>query len=452
MKIIISLYFLLMYASVDAQLQIGAGVSWKSDAATYVVLNDIGLQHHGSSVLLENKFRFTGSTDVTIEGTTLPVFSILEINKPGTAKIILQRSIEVRQNLSFTSGLLELNNFSIDLTTTGLLNGENENTHVIGANGGYVQIVNTLNAPNNVDPGNLGAVISSSQSLGAVTIKRGHRSQTNGSGGGNSIFRYYDIDPTNNAGLNATLRFNYLDAELSTLDENLLVLWKSVNTQAWSEEGFTTRNTTSNWVEKTGINDLSRWTLSSPGNALPVTGMILSGRWRNNAAQLSWTTLSETNNDHFNIERKYSSENNFSSVGAKNSAYPNGNSQIPTAYNWTDAASNNSGSILYRIKQTDKNGQFTYSNTILLKPEDQKIFIERSYPTIAFDNSIYIQAGSLNIEKINVQLYDMKGRLYFSKQLLYESQWIQLPVLSAGVYRIIISSNEHTYKTSFIKN
>jgi hypothetical protein len=332
------------------------------------------------------------------------------------------------------------------------LNGEAENTHVIGANGGYIQIVNTLNAPNSVNPGNLGAIISSSQNLGTVTIKRGHTSQINGSGGGNSILRYYDIEPANNTGLNATLRFSYFDAELNTLDENSLVLWKSVNTQTWSEEGFNSRDITSNWVEKTAINDLSRWTLSSPGNALPVTGMILTGRWRNNASQLSWTTLTEINNDHFNIERRYVGENNFSSVGIKTSAYANGNSQSPTAYNWVDAAAASRGAILYRIRQTDKNGQFSYSNTIALKPEDLKVFIEKTYPTIAVDNSIYIQTGSLNIEKINVQVYDMTGKLCLSKQVTYEPQWIQLPVLSSGIYRLVISANEHSYKTSLLRN
>jgi len=453
MKKIIPLLFLFSASvCVHAQLQIGAGVSWKSDAGTFVVLNEIGFIHNGSSILFDNKFRFTGNNDVSIEGSTLPLFSTLEVNKTGSAKVILQRSIGVNQNLSFLSGLLELNNFSIDLNTTGTLNGEGENSRTIGANGGYIQIVNTLNAPNNTNPGNLGAVITSSQNLGSVTIKRGHRSQTNGSGGGNSILRYFDIEPANNSGLNATLRFSYLDAEMNSLDENSIVLWKSPDTQTWFESGSDARNTTDNWVQKNGINDFSRWTLTSPGNALPVTGMILTGRWKNNAAQLSWTTLTEISNDHFNIERKYIGENTFSSVGTKNSSYTNGNSQTPTAYNWIDAASNNRGTIQYRIKQTDKNGQFSYSNTIALKPEDVKVFIENTYPTIPVDNSIYIQTGSLNIEKMNVQLYDMKGRLYFSKQVIYEPQWISLPVLSSGIYRLVISSNENSHKTSFIKN
>ena len=450
MKILPLLCLLFIWAYSNAQLKISEGTSWKSDPATYVVLHDIGLQYHASSSLLENKFRFTGSNDVNIEGTTLPLFSILEINKTGTAKIILQRPIEVRQTLSFMSGLVELNNFSIDLSTTGQLIGEGENTRIIGANGGYIQIVNTLNAPNSSNPGNLGAIITSSQNLGIVTIKRGHRSQTNGSGAGNSVLRYYDIEPTNNSGLNATLRFSYLDAELNTLDENSIVLWKSPDTQTWTEIGGDSRNTTSNWVEKTAINDFSRWTLSSPGNALPVTGLKLSGRWKNNAAELSWTTLAEYNNDHFDIERKYSSENNFSIVGTKNSAYANGNSQTPTSYNWIDAASNNRGAILYRIKQTDKNGQLSYSNTIALKPEDLKIFIEQVYPTIATGNSIYIQTGSLKIDKINVQVYDMIGKLCLSKQIKYEPQWLQLPLLSGGIYRLVISSGEYSFKTSLI--
>jgi hypothetical protein len=451
-KIPIIAYLLFPANCINAQLLLEAGTSWKSMAGTYVVLNDLGFRHNASSTLFDNAFKFTGNGDVFIDGTTLPLFSNLEVNKTGSAKIILQRSIEIRQTLSFMSGLVELNNFSIDLSTTGQLIGEGENTRIIGANGGYIQIVNTLNAPNNVNPGNLGAIITSSQNLGSVTIKRGHKSQTNGSGGGNSILRYYDIDPTNNTGLNATLRFNYLDAELTTLDENSLVLWKSVNTQSWNEEGFTSRNTSSNWAEKTGINDLSRWTLSSPGNALPVTGMILSGRWKNNAAQLNWITLTEINNDHFDVERKYTGENDFTSVGIKNSAYTAGNSQTSTAYDWTDAAANNRGPILYRIRQTDKSGRFAFSNTIAVKPEDIKIFIEKTYPTIAVDHSIYIQTGTLNIQKINVRLYDMKGRLYFSKQLVYEPQWVQLPTLSNGAYRLVISANEHTYKTSFIKN
>jgi hypothetical protein len=46
---------------------------------------------------------------------------------------------------------------------------------------------------NNSNPANLGIFITSDKNLGNVTIRRGHQSQPNISGSGNSILRYYDI-------------------------------------------------------------------------------------------------------------------------------------------------------------------------------------------------------------------------------------------------------------------
>ena len=158
---------------------------------------------------------------------------------------------------------------NIDLGATGAVNGESETSRLIGFAGGYIQIINTLNAPSSANPGNLGAIITSPQNLGSTTIRRGEQSQANGGGAGSSILRYYDISPATNSGLNATLRFSYFNAELNGLDENTLVLWRSPDNISWSNQGFTTRNTITNYVEKTGIDAFSRWTLSATSNPLP---------------------------------------------------------------------------------------------------------------------------------------------------------------------------------------
>ena len=230
------------------------------------------------------------------------------------------------------------------------------------------------------------------------------------------------------------------------------MLWKSPNNTNWTEQGFTSRNTSANYVEKTGIADFSRWTLSTPGNALPVTGLVLSGRWRNNSSYLSWTTLGEYSNNYFDVERKYTNENNFISVGSKNSAHPGGNSQSPTAYNWIDAtALASKGAMQYRLKQVDLNGQFSYSNIIIIKPDAGSVFIEKTFPTLAVKYSVYIQTGNMNMKDMQVKVYDMKGRLYLNKRMDYQSQWLQLPQLSAGMYRIIIRSGEWSYGESFMK-
>ncbi len=439
--------------SSSAQLVVQNGATLYLSGNALVVLQDVNLVNDGTITVAANgRFSFTGIANSNISGSQQPAFNELEIAKTGTNKLLLQRAINVNGKIVFTSGLIDLNNSNINLGNSGFLEAENENSRVIGSNGGQLIFNTILNAPSFANPANLGAIITSSQNLGAVTISRGHQSQINGYGNGSSVLRYYDINPTINTALNATLRFKYFDAELNALDENGLVFWKSSNNTNWVLQGFNSREVTANYVEKSGINDFSRWTLSSPGNVLPVTGLVLSGRWRNNASYLSWTTLAEYNNNYFEVERKYANENNFFPVGRKNSAHLDGNSQTYTAYNWPDlTAVANRGAIQYRLKQFDRNGQFKYSNIVIIKPDAPTVFIETIYPTITVKNSLYIQTGNINVTNMQVQMYDMQGRLCLNKQMDYQSQWLPLPQLGAGMYRVIIRSGEWSYKASFIK-
>jgi hypothetical protein len=101
----------------------------------------------------------------------------------------LHKTISVGNGIFFTSGFLDLNGFDVDLETTGHLDGEREDSRVIGSNGGNVIFSTNLNAPTGSNPANLGALITSDQDLGNVTIKRGHQSQANIPGAGASVLR-----------------------------------------------------------------------------------------------------------------------------------------------------------------------------------------------------------------------------------------------------------------------
>jgi hypothetical protein len=63
-------------------------------------------------------------------------------------------------------------------------------------------------------------------------------------------FVIYNILPTNNTNLNATVRFKYFNGELNGLNENSLVFFKSNDGINWSVLGFTSRDTVTNFVEK----------------------------------------------------------------------------------------------------------------------------------------------------------------------------------------------------------
>lgn len=435
-------------------LKIDPGAVLKTTGGVTVTLHDINLVNDGTinQSAGEGIFRFSGTANNTISGVNALLFDILQIAKTGVAKISLQQNIAIGSGITFTSGLIDLNNNNIFLQPAALLNGESETSRIIGPVGGYVEITNTLNAPSAINAGNLGAIITSGTNLGATTIRRGHLSQTNGTGAGNSIHRYYDISPANNTGLNATLRFQYFDAELNGLAENILLLWKSVNTTSWNNEGFTTRDDINNYVEKTGITDFSRWTLSSPGNPLPVTGFVLSGQWQNNGAKLSWKTETEINNDHFTIQRYYQAgQQQFTDVATVPTQHIGGNSTHTTSYDYFDSAVSSSlGSVFYRIRQTDIDSRFTFSNTIRITPDGMLLFINKVYPTIV-QSQLNIQVGNAPLDKITITIHDMAGKLIMQKTMSYQSQQVQLPVISSGMYHLKIQCGQWEYKSSFVK-
>lgn len=435
-------------------LKIESGAVLKTTGSAVVTLQDINLVNDGTinQLVGEGIFRFSGTANNTISGVNAPLFDILQIAKTGVAKLSLQQNIAIGSGITFTSGLIDLNNNNIFLQPAALLNGESETSRIMGSVGGFVEITNTLNVPSSDNPGNLGAIITSGINLGSTTIRRGHQSQANGSGTGNSIHRYYDISPANNTGLNATLRFQYFDAELNGLAENILMLWKSVNTTSWNNEGFTTRDGINNYVEKTGITDFSRWTLSSPGNPLPVTGFVLSGQWQNNVAKLNWKTETETNNDHFTIQRYYQAgQQQFTDVATVPTQHIGGNSTNTTSYDYFDAAVSSSyGSVFYRIRQTDINNRFTFSNTIRITPDGILLFIDKVYPTIV-QSRLNIQVGNIPLDKITITIHDMAGKLIMQKTMSYQSQQVQLPMISSGMYHLKIQSGQWEYKSSFVK-
>ncbi len=133
---------------------------------------------------------------------------------------------------------------------------------------GTITTTRTLNNISSFDAAGLGAKITTSANMGSTTITRGHTEQT---GNGNvSSLRYYNITPTNNSSLNATLVFNYNEAELNGITEADLRLFKSTDSGTnWTNEGGIV-SAANNYVTKTGVPSFSRWTLAS--SAAPLTG------------------------------------------------------------------------------------------------------------------------------------------------------------------------------------
>ncbi|MEO8068575.1 MAG: hypothetical protein ABI599_12840 [Flavobacteriales bacterium] len=118
----------------------------------------------------------------------------------------------------------------------------------------------------------------------------------------------------------------------------------------------------SNWSQS-GLAFNLNWNLTNGANldctVLPVHLLDFKADAGTTTVQLHWATASETDNDHFLVERSADGDS-FAPIGAVDAA---GTTAMETNYAHTDASPLR-GMNYYRLKQVDTNGTFTYSNTI----------------------------------------------------------------------------------------
>ncbi len=251
--------------SAQGELYIPPTGSIFTTGASTLTFSNAKLTNNGSFTDNNGTVLFTGNAsnaNASFNGTGTTTFKNLTIDKSANNGQVNQ-DIIVLGNLTLVSGGLELANGDVNFSTTGSLQGETETFRVYGAGGELIAFV-TLNGPAAVNHANLGAVITSAQNLGLTEIRRGHAPSAVPFG--NSFLRYFNILPTNNNGLNATLRVNYFNAEVNGNSENDAIFWRSTNGGvSWVfQNGAYSRDVAANWVQLPGINAFSLWTLADP--------------------------------------------------------------------------------------------------------------------------------------------------------------------------------------------
>jgi len=245
-------------------LKVAPGASITTSGNANIVLDNMHIANDGSFQQTSGNgiVQLIGGLNVNLSGTGTTAFNQLLMAKSGLA-LNLQSNLSVVTSVTFTGGLINLNNNSLDLGTAGVFVGESETSRAFTTGTGYVQTSRILNNPSAANPGNLGAAITSNTNLGNTIVRRGHKVQTGISGPNNSIARYFDIIPANNMALKATLRFFYFDAELTGLPESTLYHWQSPNQVNWNFMGADSRDVNANWVERKTYGKFDRVTLAT---------------------------------------------------------------------------------------------------------------------------------------------------------------------------------------------
>jgi hypothetical protein len=100
------------------------------------------------------------------------------------------------------------------------------------------------------------------------------------------------------------------------------------------------------------------------GSALPVLISKFEGRKSGNAIVLDWTSSTEINCSHYNIQRSPNGID-YTTLGKTDSRSIGGNSSITLDYSYTDEHPLQ-GHNYYRLEQVDKDGRKVYTNVINL--------------------------------------------------------------------------------------
>ncbi len=147
-------------------------------------------------------------------------------------------------------------------------------------------------------------------------------------------------------------------------------------------------------------------------SALPVTLSNFSGKTTIAGNQLKWTTKSESNNEGFAILRSVNNGIDFHQIGFVPSQSPNGNSTQTYNYTWLD--SELPAKALYKLQQTDFNGQTIPSNIVFLESEIAN-------PINVFPNPFYdevnVSLGTENNSLLTYNLINANGVTIFNKAL-----------------------------------
>ena len=200
------------------------------------------------------------------------------------------------------------------------------------------------------------------------------------------------------------------------------------------------------------VTTFSPFTFSSKNpvkNPLPIDLLYFDAELVEGAVKLNWTTLTESNNDYFTVERS-SDGTDFEFLAHLQGA---GNTTTLRDYSIMDA-NPLYGTSYYRLKQTDFDGQSETFDPVAITYDPQKGMSIAVYPNPShgkFKVAVKGREGDI----VLVVVLDMLGKEHYSEIVVLEDDGQTLAFepsneLSPGIYMIQGSSNNKRYSKKLI--
>ena len=262
----------------------------------------------------------------------------------------------------------------------------------------------------------------------------------------NRVYRFLSNLPA----FTGDITFNYLDAELNGLNENLLNL-NLYNGTSWTMYAPATRDNVNNFVTTNGLTNVvfNQATLAEI-LLVPVTLTNVRAYQKNSGVQLEWRSEQELNIEKYEAERSATGYN-FIKIG---SVAARGNTGGTTDYNLFDPQPF-AGLNFYRIKITDQSGVFKYSVVMKVNIGTAAGMIS-IYPNPVTGNTLSLQINNLPAGVYSVALTNAHGQSVAAKMITYRggsaTETLVLPkLLAPGVYQVNVAGGGRNMSEQIIK-
>ncbi|MBL7936243.1 MAG: T9SS type A sorting domain-containing protein [Bacteroidia bacterium] len=275
----------------------------------------------------------------------------------------------------------------------------------------------------------------------------------------NVIDRFWIIDAVNyTTKPSPAITFNYLDSEHSavgnTISEPTLFAQRFNNTiNDWGGwlGTFGTVNTTANTVFSGTLSpaDFFRsWTLVNQNSILPIELLYFKTECQsNNVINFQWATATEINNSFFTIEKSTNGvtwQELHRTKGA-------GNSSSTINYNYTSFYETDYN--YFRLKQTDLNGAFKYSQIVseLCSNNNQPLFSFYPNPSTG---QVNILLSNIQNQNVSIEITNALGQLVAKRNLTANenqlTETINIETKTKGIYFITVTTNSKQFTDKII--
>lgn len=403
-------------------------------------------------------------------GTGLPSsVDTLEIN--DTAGVTLTQPSSVNSLLNFMNGKLVLGNNN--LTVNGSIQGISATSYIVTPNtissgGSLRRPVSNNNIPvdfpigtiSTQTPAQIQLSLGSTADVFSVRVFNGvFQNATSGPAlSANTVRRTWVISENVNGGSVATVQLTWDDTleNPGFLRSSSGVFGYSTAQSSWLSPSTVSPATGAGpfSISRTNINSFGAFAVGDNTSTLPVELVSLVANKLGNHIAVSWTTASESNNSHFEIERSYDGAR-FEQVGKVDGI---GFSQSEQHYQFVDteaARKANVNLVYYRLKQVDFDGMHTYYGPAYVQLQSASKPVLAVFPN-PFSQGLQVQMFNEQAGNAHIIITDLQGRVVYSNTLDMGSglQTIALPKIDSlkdGVYFMQTEINGHTAKTKLVK-